>query len=82
MCAVISGCKLEGTVDENSNSWANFELHYKEGKFPILVELNRTDEAEDIGILSLLINLFLTTARLNPATIWVFGLRARYLILY
>ena len=43
------GYNLNGTVDDNNNSWTDFELHYKEGKLPLLVELNWTNEEGSIG---------------------------------
>ena len=44
MLGINSQYRLEGSSDNNSTNWNDFELHYKEGKLPILVELNRTDE--------------------------------------
>jgi hypothetical protein len=41
--------RLEGEVDDNNNYWTNFELHYKEGKHPIPVELNWCDEDGSVG---------------------------------
>ena len=41
--------RLEGEVDDNNKYWSNFELHYKEGKHPIPVELNWCDEDDSVG---------------------------------
>ena len=48
MSGLNSVYRLEGTVDDN-NSWFDFELHYKEGKLAILVELNHINEKGDLG---------------------------------
>lgn len=41
--------RLEGEVDDNDISWTNFELHYKEGKHPIPVDLSWCDEEGSVG---------------------------------
>ncbi len=40
--------QLQGGEDENEE-WTNLELIYKEGKLPVLVEINRVDNPEDIA---------------------------------
>jgi len=41
--------RLEGETDDNGTWWTNMELHYKEGKHPIPVELNWCDEEGSVG---------------------------------
>jgi hypothetical protein len=41
--------RLEGEVDDEKIDWTNFELHYKDGKRPIPVELNWCDEESSVG---------------------------------
>ena len=49
MSAVKAHYKLEGTVDDDNDSWTDFELHYKEGKLPILVDIYWTEEEGSVG---------------------------------
>ena len=41
--------RLEGEVDDNNSYWTDFIFHYKEGKLPILVEINWCDEGSSLG---------------------------------
>lgn len=46
------GYAVKSNLDENelqSENWTNFELIYKEGKLPILVELNRIGESDGLA---------------------------------
>src|SRR5688572_18081131 len=49
MASIDSSYKLVGTTDDHSNSWTDFEFHYKQGKLPIIVEVNWTDDEGSIG---------------------------------
>ena len=41
--------RLEGEVDDNNSYWTDFILHYKEGKLPILVEINWCEDDSSLG---------------------------------
>jgi len=41
--------RLEGEVDDNNSFWTDFIFHYKEGRLPILVEINWCDDDSSIG---------------------------------
>lgn len=49
LSAITPAYKVDGTADDHNSSWTDFEFHYKEGKLPMLVELNWTDEGGSIG---------------------------------
>lgn len=40
---------LEGEVDDNNSYWTDFIFHYKEGRLPILVEINWCDDDSSLG---------------------------------
>jgi hypothetical protein len=39
----------EGTLDNEGENWHSFEMKYKEGKSPIIVELNLVNDTDEIG---------------------------------
>jgi hypothetical protein len=41
--------RLEGEVDDNNSYWTDFIFHYKEGRLPILVEINWCDDDSSLG---------------------------------
>lgn len=41
--------RLEAETDDKKADWTNLELHYKEGKHPIVIELNWCNEDGSVG---------------------------------
>jgi hypothetical protein len=40
---------IEDTLDMEGENWKSFEMNYKEGKSPIIVELNLANDTDEIG---------------------------------